>query len=162
MESLNGYIKEYIIQLKKGQVQKAYKGIMTFMTGLENYLERRYPEYKVSALYFGYMDMTYFAFTPIELKKKNLKIAVLYLHEQNRFEVWLGAINRKIQAEYIELIRSKDIGHYKLSQALPGTDSILELQIVEQPDFDCIEELKLKIEAEIMKFIDNVISILSK
>lgn len=70
---------------------------MKFISGLKNYMENNYPEYASSALYFGYMDMTYFAFTPLELKKKNLKVAVVYLHEQNKFEAWLGGGNRKIQ-----------------------------------------------------------------
>ncbi len=56
-------------------MQKAYKAIMTFMSGLCTYLEKKYPEYNTSALYFGYMDMTYFAFTPPGLKGKKLKIA---------------------------------------------------------------------------------------
>lgn len=64
MDSFNNHVREYTIQLSKGQIQKAYKGIMTFMSGLRTYLESMYPEYTASALYFGYMDMTYFAFTP--------------------------------------------------------------------------------------------------
>ena len=125
MNSLNNHIREYTIQLSKGQIQKAYKGIMTFMSGLSKYLESRYPDYTASALYFGYMDMTYFAFTPSDLKKKKLKIAIVYLHEQGRFEVWLGGSNRKIQDEYIKLMSHKNIGKYRLSQVLPGVDSIM-------------------------------------
>ena len=94
MQSLNDFVKEYTKQLKKGQIQKAYKGIMKFMSGLKNNMGSNHPEYAASALYFGYMDMTYFAFTPMELKSRNLKIAVVYLHEQNRFEVLLGGSNR--------------------------------------------------------------------
>ncbi len=30
-----------------------------------------------------------------------LKIAIVYLHEDGRFEVWLGGSNRKIQAEFL-------------------------------------------------------------
>ncbi len=126
MDSLNNHIQEYKIQLSKGHIQKAYKGIMTFMSGLKIYLEKGYPDYVTSALYFGYMDMTYFAFTPAFLKKKKLKIAIVFLHEQGRFEVWLGGSNRKIQAEYIERISHKNIGKYILSQVFPGVDSIME------------------------------------
>ena len=65
---------------------------------------------------------------------------MVYLHEQNRFEVWLGGSNRKVQAEYIELFKRKDIGDYKLSQASPGVDFIIEIQIADQLDFDQTEE----------------------
>ena len=100
MKSMNDYINEYTNQLKKGHIQKAYKGILSFMSGLKTYLEKRHTDYTSGALYFGYMDMTYFAFTPVALKEKSLKIGVVYLHEENRFEVWLAGSNRRIQAEY--------------------------------------------------------------
>ena len=161
MQTINDYINEYTTQLRKGQIQKAYKGIMTFMSELKNYMAGRHPEYTASALYFGYMDMTYFAFTPMELKKKNLKIAVVYLHEQNRFEVWLGGSNRKVQAEYIELLRKMDIGFYKLSQTGPGVDSIIEVQIDDRPDFEHAADLMRKIEDKTIEFSNNIISILT-
>ena len=162
MGSLNNYINEYTAQLRKGQIQKAYKGIMIFMSGLKTYMENRYPEYIASALYFGYMDMTYFAFTPLELKNRKLKIAIIYLHEQNRFEVWLGGTNRNVQTQYIEMMRHKNIGNYKLSQALPGVDSIIEMRIAEQPDFDHMEELRLIIESKAIEFANNILSMLSE
>ena len=36
MDSLNDCVKEYTIQLGKGQIQKAYRGIMTFMSDLKS------------------------------------------------------------------------------------------------------------------------------
>ena len=101
MTNLNDAINEYTAQLQKGQIQIAYRGIMTFMSTLKSTLESNHPDYAASGLYFGYMDMTYFAFTPLELKRRNLKIAIVYLHQENRFELWLVGTNRKIQAEYI-------------------------------------------------------------
>jgi hypothetical protein len=160
MDSLNNHIYEYKIQLSKGQIQTAYKGIMSFISGLSSYLASRHPEYTASALYFGYMDMTYFAFTPVNLKSKKLKIAVVYLHEEGRFEVWLGGSNRKIQAEYIDLMSRKNIGKYKLSQVLPGVDSIIESILVEQPDFDHPEELRNQIEKKTIEFVNDISSIL--
>ena len=162
MESINEYIKEYTTQLRKGQIQKAYKGIMTFMSELRSYLESRYPDYTAGSLYFGYMDMTYFAFTPADLKNKKLKIAVVYLHEKGVFEVWLAGNNRKIQAEYIALMSSENIGKYKLSQVIPGVDSIIESILVEKPDFDHPEELKKQIEKKTMAFVKDIISILDE
>lgn len=160
MESLNENIKEYTTQLEKGYVQKAYKGIMTFMSELKSYLENKYPQYISSALYFGYMDMTYFAFTPQELKDMKLKIAVVYLHEETRFELWLAANNRSIQAEYIKLLSGKNIGSYTLSQVSPGIDSIIEYIIAKEPDFDNSDILKKQIEENTIKFACEIISLL--
>lgn len=162
MGSINEYIMEYTAQLRKGQIQKAYNGIMTFMSELRSYLASRYPDYTAGSLYFGHMDMTYFAFTPPDLKNKKLKIAVVYLHEKGVFEVWLAGNNRKIQAEYIASMSSANIGKYKLSQVIPGVDSIIESTLVEKPDFDHPEELKKQIEKKTMEFIKDITSILDE
>jgi len=159
MNSLDKHIREYRLQLSKGHIQQAYQGIMTFMSGLRSFLETRHPDYYVSALYFGYMDMTYFAFTPPNLKDKKLKIAIVYLHEQGRFEAWLGGNNRKIQAMFIKQLSEKDIGNYKLTKAAPGVDSIIEAVIVDDPNFDKLEELKLHIEKKSIAFIHDMTAI---
>ena len=161
MESLNNHIQDYTKQLSKGHIQKAYRGIMAFMSALSAYLENKYQNYSTGALYFGYLDMTYFAFTPSDLKNRKLKIAIVYIHEQGRFEIWLVGNNRKIQAEYIELMRQKNIGEYKLSQVMPGVDSIIASVLVEQPDFDHPEELKKQIETKTVTFINDIILLLS-
>ncbi|MEL7603271.1 MAG: hypothetical protein AAGU77_08970, partial [Bacillota bacterium] len=103
--------------------------------------------------------MTYFAFTLPALKDRKLKIAVVYLHEECRFELWLAAANRKIQVDYIEKLRHKDIGEYTLSQAAPGVDAILYTTICEQPDFGHPEELKRLVEEKTLEFARNVASL---
>ena len=160
MESLNASIREYTTQLQVGQIQKAYKGIMTFMSGLKTYLENRHPAYAASALYFGYMDMTYFAFTPPELKQRSLKIAIVYLHAENRFEVWLGGANRKVQAETIDRFKGKDLAGLHLSEVKPGVDSIIEMPLAEKPDFDNPEELMHVIESKVVEFAAKIREIL--
>jgi hypothetical protein len=162
MDSLNEQIREYTIQLGNGHIQKAYKGIMTFMSDLRAYLEGKYPDFTAGALYFGYMDMTYFAFTPSELKNRKLKIAIVYLHEECRLELWLAGSNRQIQADYIELLSRKNIGGYSLSQIHPGIDSIIAASIVERPDFDDAEGLKKQIEEKTMEFVNNITIILNQ
>ena len=161
MISLNDQIQEYRLQLGKGHIQKAYQGIMAFMSSLKLDLEKAYPDYFTSALYFGYMDMTYFAFTPPQLKDRRLKIAIVYLHEEGRFEAWLGGNNRKIQGETIARLEHRKLGKFKLSQVQPGVDSIIELILVEQPDFDQLETLKEQIEEKTLKFIHDMIAILA-
>lgn len=84
----------------------------------------------------------------------------MYLHEQGRFEAWLGGNNRKIQSKYIELIRPRNIGRYKLSQVTPGVDSIIESMLVEQPDFEHPEDLRRQIEENMIVFVKDINSIL--
>lgn len=160
MESLNNLISEYTDLLKKGMIQKAYKSIIDFMSGLKTYLGKKHYDYTISSLYLGYMDMTYFAFTPDVLKNSKLKIAIVYLHEESRFELWLAAANRQIQADYIDLFSEKDIGSYTLSKIEPGVDAIISAIIVEEPDFENEDELRYKIEIATLEFIEDMIKFL--
>ena len=162
MASLNTSIAEYTRQLRNGDIQKAYKGIMAFMSALKSDMENKYPGYAAGAFYFGYMDMTYFAFTPLELKKKNLKIAVVYLHEENRFEAWLGGGNRKVRDEYIERLKRRDIGDLRLSGAGAGVDSIVERELVSRPDFDHTDALMQTVESRTIQFAESILSILNE
>ena len=162
MESLNNHILEYQMHLGKGQIQKAYRGIMAIMSGLIKYLKSRRPDFIAGSIYFGYMDMTYFPFTPAVLKARKLKIAIVYLHEEGRFEIWLSGSNRKIQAEYIKLLQLKTSGKYNVSVVMPGVDSIIESVLVEKPDFDNPEELKKLIEAKIIEFANDIIRLLTE
>ena len=99
-------------------------------------------------------------FSPV-LSLSYADIAIVFLHKDCKFELWLAGNNRQIQAEYIELLKYKDIGKYTLTQINPGVDSIIESTIVEQPDFDDIEQLKKQIETKTLKFVKDIISILN-
>jgi hypothetical protein len=161
MDSLNSHVREYVSQLSKGHIQKAYRGILSFMSDTKTYLEHQYPDYTASAVYPGYMDMTYFAFTPSTLKQKKLKIAIVFLHPECRLEVWLAGVNRQIQAEYIRRLSTKDIGRLTLSQVGPGVDSIIASRIIEQPDFDNLDELQKQVEVKTMQFIKDIEALLA-
>ena len=104
--------------------------------------------------------MTYFAFTPPTLKNMNLKIAIVFLHDECMFELWLTGRNRKVQAEFIELLSQKDLGLYALSEIHPGVDSIVTSPVVKMPDFDNSEALMKQIEAKSMEFAKDMESML--
>jgi hypothetical protein len=160
MDSLHDAIKEYTRQLESGYMQKAYCGIMAFLSELKTYLERLHSDYTYSALYPGYMDMTYFAFTPSGLARRNLKIAIVFLHKTCTFEIWLAGRNRQIQAQYIALLNHTDLGTYTLSQVQPGVDSILTSVLIAKPDFDHTDELKKQIATKTEEFVKDITAIL--
>lgn len=160
MCSINDDIREYTERLKEGAIPRAYRGIVSFMSEFLRRMSASHPDHAVSTLYTGFMDMTYFAITPPDLKRLNLKVAVVYLHEENRFEVWLGGGNRKIQAEYIERLSGADIGSYTLSKVGPGIDSIIEKRLVEHPDFEYKEALIHRLENDVTAFIGDMIELL--
>ncbi|NLT18569.1 MAG: hypothetical protein BWX72_01121 [Firmicutes bacterium ADurb.Bin080] len=161
MRSYKLAMEEYKNLLKKGDIQFAYRGIISFFSRLRIFLKKKYPTYVVSSVYPGYMDMTYIAFTPMEIHKKNLKIAIVYLHEKNILELWLSASNRKIQAEYVELFNKEKV-QYKISRVGPGVDSIIEKTIVQSPDLDNSKELISEIEKQCLDFCGEIESFVSK
>ncbi len=104
MKLFHEYIHEYRKQLEKGAIQKAYKGLMEYIMDLRTHFKNTYPDYVVSgSIYYGYMDMTYFSFFPPSFKQRQLKIAIVFLHETFRFEVWLAGYNKQVQSKYWKL-----------------------------------------------------------
>jgi hypothetical protein len=156
---MNKDIIDYNEQIKKGHIQKAYRTIMGFMSALKTHISKKFPNYLLTSLYPGYMDMTYFAIMSESLKKKQLKIAIVYLHEQNAFEVWLSAVNKNVQKKYVNQLKDAPL-KYKLSSAKPGVDSILELQIIDNPDFDQAEKTYVIIENAVTRFMNEILSYL--
>lgn len=155
MKSNENYIKYYIDEVKKGKIQKGYKEIINSISFIKRTLENNYPDYINSSLYLGYMDMTYFSLTPKQLKDKKLKIAIVYLHQENRFEIWLSGLNKNIQKKYIENIKNMNISDYKLSNGGPGVDSIIEYILDNNPNF-YDDKLIVVIETKVQKFIDDI------
>jgi hypothetical protein len=161
MESFNEYIDEYRNQLEKGAIQKAYKGLMQYIMGLRTHFKTKYPDYSVSgSIYFGYMDMTYFSIFPKALSDRKLKIAIVFLHEPFRFEVWLSGKNKQVLTEYWKLFQESDWNKYKIAAPAKGVDFIMEHILVNDPDFSDLDALTTQIEQGTLKFIQDVESFL--
>jgi len=163
MESLHVYMNEYRKQLAVGAIQKAYKGLMEYIMDLRTFLMNKYPDYFVSGgIYYGYMDMTYFSFYPESIKQRKLKIAIVFVHETFRFEVWLAGYNKQVQSKYWKLFKESDWNQYHLVPTTQGVDSIIESVLVDNPDFRDFEALTTQIERETLIFIKDIESFLSE
>ena len=106
--------------------------------------------------------MTYFSFIPESLKQRNLKIAIVFIHEAFRFEVWLAGNNKQVQTQYWELFKESGWNKYHLVPTTKGVDSILEYVLVDKPDFSDLDALTRQIETETLQFIKDVVSFISK
>ncbi len=102
------------------------------------------------------MDMTYFAIIPPDLKMRKLKVAIVFLHETFRFEVWLSGGNRQIQMDYSRLIREKGWNKYRLTANPKTSDSILEHTLIAEPDFGNLDDLTKEIESGTVNFMSDV------
>ena len=163
MASFHDNMNEYKKQLRRGSVQTAYQGLMDYIMGLRSYFEKKYPDYSVSGnIYFGYMDMTYFAFFPKTLKQRKLKVGIVFVHEAFRFEVWLFGYNKSVQAKYWKLFKESSWSKYRVPSKIEGVDSILEGILVENPDFIDLDALTKQIERGTLKFIEDIEDFLSR
>jgi hypothetical protein len=157
MESFREYMTEYRKQMKKGVIQKAYKGLMEYIMDLRTHLKNKYPDYFVSgSIYYGYMDMTYFSFIPESLKNRKLKIAIVFIHDKFRFEVWLGGYNKRVQKKYWKLVKESGWNKYRIPSSIKGIDSVLEYTLLDNPDFCDLNVLTNKIESGTLNFIKDV------
>jgi hypothetical protein len=157
MANLQNYMIDYREQLQKGAIQQAYRGLMDYMQSLRTYFQKKYPDYEVPGnLYFGYMDMTYFAIIPPEFRQSKLKVAIVFLHEAFRFEAWLSGGNRQIQVDYSNLIQDKGWSKYPLTANPKSSDSILECILVAEPGFSDLDSLTKEIDNGAVKFINDI------
>ena len=162
MGCLDESMDEYRRQLKKGAIQEAYRGLMEYIMGLRTHLANKYPDHFVSGIYYGYMDMTYFSFFPKSLKERNLKVAIVFVHEEFRFEAWLAGYNKQVQAKYWKLFKESGWDAYHVVPNTKGVDSIVEHVLVEDPDFSDADALTRQIETGTAKFIEDIEDFLSE
>ena len=157
MSSLNKAMQAYKKQLQEGQIIQAYQSLMAYFGELRSHFQKSFPDFDVPGnIYYGYMDMTYFAIIPEFLAAKKLKIAVVFLHEAFRFEVWLAARNKQVQSIIWKGIQASGWLSYPLTPQGKGVDAILDHVIVEEPDFSDLPGLTGEIEKGVIRFIKDL------
>lgn len=161
MEIIPENMNEFKQLLQQGGIQKAYRGLMDYILSLRTYLMKKYPDHAVSALYPGYMDMTYFAFTPRSLQARRLKIAIVFVYDTFRFEVWLSGQNKNVMAAFWERLIETGWDRYRVAPSLEGMDAIVEHVLVGDPDFSAPDALSARIEQETLAFIAEIEDFLS-
>ena len=156
MAAIREEMEELRRQLEKGAIQKAYRALIRYMMGLRTELKTRHPEFAVSGLYQGYLDMTYFALFPPGLQARKLKIAIVFNYDAFGFEAWLSGSNRKVQQETWELFKDGQWPGYRVVAPGKGIDSILECDLVTEVDLDDKDALTARIETTTLAFIDDI------
>jgi hypothetical protein len=162
MNSLPEDLKDLRRQLRKGSLQKAYGALLTYMMGLRTHFANKRGGPVVSGFYQGCLDMTYFALFPPALKRRGLKVAIVFNYHAFQFEAWLAARNRKLQRQYWELFRNRSWPTYRVVAPAQGVDSIIECDLAK--DFDLADPAALtsKIENATAVFIDNITTFLAE
>ena len=157
MGNFSESIKEYRRQLEKGHIKEAYQGLMKYIAGLRLHLKNKYPDYFVSGdVNYGQMDFSYFYFFPASLKKSNLKIVILFIHETFTFEIWLAGYNKNVQERYLKLFKEDKWNKYTLAVTSGGIDYIVKHTLAENADFNDLDALTHQIETGALNFIRDI------
>jgi hypothetical protein len=162
MHSNQSDMDELRRQIEKGSIQRAYRALLAAMTGLRAHFTNQYGAAAVSALYQGYLDMTYFAVFPPALKPHDLKAAVVFNYDAFRFEIWLAARNRKIQRQTWELFKNSQWPEYQVVAPASGVDAIVEYDLTRAFDFADPDALNVKIDGAVTAFIADMQRFLSE
>ena len=156
MRPIDADMTRFRSQLQDGSAREAYRAFLGYMTDLRTHIKYRHPNYAVSGLYQGYLDMSYFALVPPAFKRRRLKIPIVFNYQAFRFEAWLSAANRQVLLKLWERAKDSRWPEYRLVP--PGTwaDSIVECDLADNPDFSDLPSLTRLIDKKVAKFISDM------
>ena len=90
-----------------------------------------------------------------------MKVAIVFVHDTFRFEVWLAGYNKQVQTKYWKLFKETNWNKYHIPPTTKGVDSIIEYTLVDNPDFNDLDILTKQIESGTFKFIKDLENFLS-
>lgn len=131
MEVDGNLLAEYEKLLRTTNLIAGYQEFIRLFRSLRIVLENSMPAYKFQGnIAENALDYSYFLLSNEKLKEKGLKIAVVFVHQSFRFEVWLSGYNRKYQCGYYALLKDRKIP-FALTDDPERRDCILRLPVEE-------------------------------
>ncbi len=155
MKNFSDYLAVYKEELQKGDIQKAYKELIQYVMTLKTYFSRNLSDrFFFGNISPGYMDFTYFSFFNDFLRYEKLRFGIVLNHKKLRFELWLMGQNIEIQKTYWDLLKTS---HWNKNQTTMPKYSVLEVILVENPNFNELDNLTSKIEKEAILLTEEII-----
>ena len=160
MENLSDYVNAYKEQLKKGDIQQAYDGLVKYVMRLRTTLSKNLSDnYSFGNTFQGYMDYTYFYYSNDYLKKRKLKLALVLNHTNMQFEIWLLGQTVPIQEKYWQSFKTTK---WNKDRATKPIYSILETVLIENPNFNDLDLLTQQIEGKLVIVSSEIIDDIKK
>ena len=85
-----------------------------------------------------------------------MKVVIVFIHNNCRFETWLAGYNKQVQEKYWKLFKDSNWDKYKIVPAIKGVDSIIEYILDDNPDFSNLKTLTDQIEKKTLRFIKDI------
>lgn len=160
MKKLSDYVNAYKEQLKKGDIQQAYDGLVKYVMRLRTTLSKNLSDnYSFGNTFQGYMDYTYFYYSNEYLKKRKLKLALVLNHTNMQFEIWLLGQTAPIQEKYWQSFKTTK---WNKDRATKPKYSILETVLIENPNFNDLDLLTQQIEGKLVIVSSEIIDDIKK
>lgn len=158
MKKLGDYVAIYKEQLEKGDIQKAYIGLIKYVLSLKSHLAKEMPDtFSFGNISYGYLDYTYFPFFNEYLRANKLRFGIVLNHKEARLELWLMGQNAEIQEKYWDLLKTSE---WNKNQTAKPKYSFLEVVLESNPDFNDLDTLTLNIEKQIISLSESIIEYL--
>jgi len=143
--SLNARIPAYKTAFSKGELQKTYQDLVGIVQNLRTEFSKKYKsEFSVANVLHGYIDFTYFYLQNDYLKKKKLKLAIVFNHKNANFELWLLGQTKDVQILYWKKLKEvKWVNEEEMPEY-----SIFEAPLLLAPDFDSLTKLSESIHCQ--------------
>ncbi|EZH76001.1 hypothetical protein ATO12_04215 [Aquimarina atlantica] len=147
--------------VKQDYIQLDYHQLIGYMKKLRAFFHKEYATvFKLGTIYQGNPDFSYFSLTTEELKKQKLKFVIIFNHKTMRFSICLSGQNKSIRKKYWEMFKGSSWNTYHLAESINSSLSIIDHEIIKNPNFDDIHILTKQVETESLKFINEIRSIL--
>lgn len=155
MKNFSDYIAVYKEELEKEDIQKAYKGLLQYVMALKLHFSKKLSDkFLFGNVSPGYMDFTYFPFFNDFLRYEKLRFGIVLNHKKIRFELWLMGQNIETQKRYWNLLKTS---LWNKDLTIMPKYSVLEVILVEDPDFNELDSLTSIIEKEATLLTQEII-----
>lgn len=156
-KSLNARIPAYKKVFASGEVQKTYQSLVGVVQDLRTEFKKAYKgKYSVANVLHGYIDFTYFYLQNDYLKKHRLKLAIVFNHQEVRFELWLLGQTKDVQINFWEKLKGEQ---WVNEDSMPEW-SIFEIVMIDNPDFDGTKQLTESIQSTFIEFSNEIFEVL--
>lgn len=156
--SLHSRIPAYKAAFSSGELQKTYQDLVGIVQNLRTEFAKKYKsEYSIANVLHGYIDFTYFYLQNDYLKKKKLKLAIVFKHKNANFELWLLGQTKDVQILYWKKLREVK---WVNPEAMPEY-SIFEAPLLLDPDFDHSSKLTESIHSQFKTLSQEILNTLA-
>lgn len=154
MKNIHTLLQHYQREIQDKKVVQAYHFLMRFMMKARADFALHNKEiYSVGNISPGYLDYTYFPFFNKELRDKKLRYGIVLNHATLQLELWLMGQNAKIQQDYWKILKKSKWNAHRTT--MPQY-SVLEVVLIESPNFESPEELLLAIRTKALQIIEEI------